>query len=494
VFVRVATILGVLAMAGSVFAQTNAVRSLSLREAVDLALQHNFDVQVERYGPQIARFNLEQAYSAYVPVFETTVVQTSNTREGSFNTITGGEVGSTTTEGTIIDAGLVGTLPSGLTYDLAPNISHRSGSSIADDFYDGTAGISLRQPLLRNFFIDDTRRNILVGRKDIQISEYGLGLQINTTINDVEQAYFDLMFALENIKVQEASVALADRLAMENRRRVEVGTLAPLDERQAESELALRRADLVSAHQEYIVRQNQLKNLITDDYSKWHGIDIQPTEKLMAIRETFDIMESWRRGMLGRPDLQQLRLELERQDINVRYQRNQILPSFDLIGSYGHNGYTRGNALGVFRDQLNGEFPFYSFGAVLSVPLSNKGPRNAYLATKAQKEQALLRFKQGEQNVMVQIDNALKVAETTLERITATRKAREFAVSALQAEQKKMEAGRSTSFVVLQLQRDLTEARLSEIRALTDYNKALAQWAFNEGSSLQRHGLTISVK
>jgi outer membrane protein len=133
-------------------------------------------------------------------------------------------------------------------------------------------------------------------------------------------------------------------------------------------------------------------------------------------------------------------------------------------------------------------------GLVLSFPLSNKGPRNAYKATKAEREQAMLRLQQFEQNVMVQIDDAIKRAQTSLQRVQATRSAREYAEAALQAEQRKLEAGKSTSFVVLQLQRDVTAARSEEIRALTDYNKSLAQEAFAEGASLDRNHLRLPQK
>ncbi len=481
--------------AGNAFAQTNVVRPMSLNEAIQLALKHNFDVQIEQYEPQISRFAYEVAESYYDPRLDFSVVQRSSTREGGINPNTGEPFPSTSTESTSVSGGIVGTLPTGLTYDFGPNVTHNTGTSRGSpfDLYEGQAGISMRQPLLRNFLIDAGRRNILTARKNIEISEYGLAFQLMRVINQVEQTYYDLIFTRENIKVQEKALELAERLVAENRRKVEVGTLAPLEQAQSESQAAVARADVVSAMGNYDIQQNVLKSLITDQYREWHAVEIVPTEQLVVISEQFDVMESWTRGMTYRPDLNQLRSDLERRDITLRYQRNQTLPSLDLVGSYGRNALAD-DVGGVFSDFRRETSPSYSFGAVFSIPLSQRGPRNAYNATRAEIEQAKLRLQSAEQTVMVQIDNAIKTARTNRERIDATRAARVYAEQALDAETKRLEAGRSTSFVVLQLQRDLTRARSEEMRAISDYYKALAAISFNEGSTLLNNNLELNVR
>lgn len=481
--------------AGSAFSQTNVVRPMSLNEAIQLALRHNFDVQIEQLNPRIARFNYEVAESYYDPTLDLSVVHRNSTREGGVNENTGEPFPSTSTEGTAVSGGIAGVLPTGLTYDFGPNITHNTGTSRGSpfDLYEGQTGITLRQPLLRNFLIDAGRRNILIAKKDIEISEYGLAAQMMTVISQVEQAYYDLIFTRQNINVQRSAMELAERLVAENRRKVEVGTLAPLEQAQSESQAAVARADLVSAQGNYETQQNILKSLITDQYREWHAVEIVPTEQLVVVPEEFDIMESWRRGMQYRPDLNQLRSDLERRDINLRYQRNQILPSLDLVGSYGRNALAN-DVGGVFTDINRETSPFYSFGAVFSIPLSRRGPKNAYNATRAEMEQAKLRLQSAEQTIMVQIDDAIKRARTNLERIEATRAARQYAEQALAAEGKKLEAGRSTSFVVLQLQRELTSARSEEIRAISEYYKSLSQVAFNEGSTLLNNNLELNVR
>jgi outer membrane protein len=141
-----------------------------------------------------------------------------------------------------------------------------------------------------------------------------------------------------------------------------------------------------------------------------------------------------------------------------------------------------------------GDRPFYTYGAQLSVPLSNTGPRNQYKSTKATLEQIVLQLKQLEQSVMVQIDNAVKQAQSDYQSVNATRSARTYAEAALDAEQKKYNVGKSTTFTVLQLQNTLTADRAAEIRALANYNEDLANLAQQEGSTLERNGIDIEAK
>jgi outer membrane protein len=483
----------VVALASRSQAQTNNVRPLTLSEAIQLSLQNNLEVQIERIGPEIARFDLSGVYGAYDPTLSANVVKGFSSSPGGFDASGSIQRTASQTDFESYDIGVGGALPTGLTYDIGGALDRSSGNTIHGFQYRPDASIDLAQPLLKNFWIDATRQAIWVNRKALKISELALQSRIMDVVTRVELAYYDLTFAIENVRVQEKALELADRLLTENKRRVEVGALAPLDEKQAEAEAAARRADLLSARRNVDAQENVLKNLITADYAKWHGVDIQPVEKLIAIPEKFNLLESWENGMTRRPDLLQSRVDIERRDIVLRYERNQLFPQLDLVGSYGRSGLDRhfGGALENIRDETN---PSYSYGVLFSVPLGNRGQRNRYRATKAEKEQALLQLKQLEQNILVQIDDSVKLAQTDLERVDATRQARLYAEAALDAEQKKLEAGRSTSFVVLQLQRDLTAARSEEIRALADYNKALAQLAFNEGTVFERNNLTVEIK
>jgi len=197
--------------------------------------------------------------------------------------------------------------------------------------------------------------------------------------------------------------------------------------------------------------------------------------------------------MTLRPDLQEAKLNVEQQGIQLKYDRNQLFPQLDLVGSYGFNGEAR-EFSGAFGQFGQADRPFYSYGAQLSMPLSNVRARNSYQSGKANEQQILLRLKQLEQNVMVQIDNAVKQAQSAWESVDATKQARIYAEAALNAEQKKYSVGKSTTFTVLQLQNNLTAARSQEIRALANYNEALSNLAQQEGSTLKRRNLDVLVK
>ena len=186
-------------------------------------------------------------------------------------------------------------------------------------------------------------------------------------------------------------------------------------------------------------------------------------------------------------------IDLERLDIVLRYTYNQLFPELDLIGSYGFAGSGKefSGALGQIGA---GSGPNYSFGASVTIPLGNRAARGNYKITKEQKKLALLQLKKQEQGILVQIDDAVKQVQNAFERVDATRQARAYAETALDAEQKKLESGKSTSFQVLQFQRDLTARRSEEIRALADFNKALSQLYFLEGSILDRNHVRLEVK
>jgi outer membrane protein TolC len=202
------------------------------------------------------------------------------------------------------------------------------------------------------------------------------------------------------------------------------------------------------------------------------------------------LQDSWNKGMTERPDLLQARLNAEQQGIQLKFLNNQLYPELDLIGSYGFNGTGE-----KFRDTFNqfnaADRPFYSYGAQLSMPLSNVGPRNQYKSGKVTLQQYLLQQKQLEQNIMVQIDNAVKQAQSSYQSVQATHQASISAQTALDAEQAKYAVGKSTTFTVLQLQNNLTAARSQEIRSLADYNEALANLSAAEGSTLERNGVKI---
>jgi outer membrane protein TolC len=473
-----------------------AGRAMSLEDCIQAALAHNFDVQVQRISPEISLYNLDAAYSGYDPVF--TASGTHNytvSPGGGFNPYSTNATPSRVTDQNSFNSGISGVLsPWGLQYDLSSSLSENYGRSGAPfDNSSGNAGVTLTQPLLKNFWIDSTRLNIRVAKNKLQQSEQGLRQQLITTVTAVANAYYDLIYVQQNVQVQQQALDLAQTQLDQDNQRVQIGTLAVLSVQQDESQVAQNKANLIAAQFELAKGQNTLKNLLTDNYSQWHDTDIQPSEMLLAPLQTFDLQGSWAKGMAQRPDLLQAKLNVEQWGIQLKYDRNQLLPELDLTGSYGYAGSGRefDNAVDTTGE---GNAPFYSYGAKISIPFGNIGPRNQYRATKATLLQYELQFKQLEQNIMVDIDNAVKQAQSAYQSVEATRQARIYAEAALDAEQKTYGVGKATTFEVLTYQNNLTTARINEIQSLDNYNKALATLAQEEGSTLEQHKINIEAK
>ena len=477
----------------AVAAQTNAdltpVCAMSLQDCVQEALAHNLGLQIDRIAPQISLYNLNVYYGAYDPTFNFSGQHSRNESgpEGAPVSVS---------DGNTFTSGLNGTAPWGMTYGLNGNVSKTANSGSATNMFESSSGsvqLQVTQPLLKNFWIDNNRLTIRVAKNALKQSEQVLRGQIITTVTSVENAYYELIYAQDNVAVQQEALDLAQTQLDQDKQRVQIGTLAQLSVQSDESQVASSRASLISAQNNLAIDQNNLKTLLTDAYAETHGTNIQPTATLEAPLQLFDLQESWDKGMTERPDLLQQRLEVEHQGIALKYYLNQLFPELDLTGTLGYNG-AASDFNGTF-DQLNdADRPTYGYGASISVPLSNVGPRNQYKIAKASVQAAVLTLKQLEQKIMVDIDTDVKQAQSDYESVEATREARIYAEAALDAEQKTYAVGKATTFEVLQYQSALTTARGAEIRALANYEEALATLAADEGSTLERNGIDIEAK
>jgi len=487
--------LAALALVVPASAQTNApaARVITLAECIALALDKNLDIQIRRLQPSIDLYNLDAARGYYDLTFNLNASQAFRASPPSGNPASRlfGVPSENYTE--LYGSSLTQQLGSGGNVTLNTDLTRQSGSSFTSFNYSSVADITLTQPLLKNAWIDSTRQTILLNKRQLKIDELALRDQVMTTVNSVQQAYYELVFARDNVRVQEASLELAEKLLADNKRRVEVGALAPLDEKQSESQVAARRSDLLSAKRDLEIQVNNLKNLVGDDFNAWAVTALEPADKLLAVAQPLNVQDSWRHSLAQRPDLQQKKEQIERQNIVLRYNYNQLFPSLDLTLTYGHNSLGQTLPTGLNGLQ-RGDNQSYSYGIVLSFPLSNTKAKNDYKAGKLTKEVLLLDFKKLEQSIIVEVDNGVKQAQTAYDKIEATRQARLYAEAALDAEQKKLENGKSTSFFVLQLQRDPTAARSAEIRALADYNKALATLSKSEGTTLDKANIGLEFK
>ena len=501
--VSLAVCLAALSVSGQTAVRTNTLQPISLQECTRLALLQNRELQIQRYNPEIARLTLSGSYAPYDPVVSMDGRHTHKASPGSYNADIQLPTPGYTAEDYTFQGGLSGDLPIGMAYTLGLNYNNFWGSQTGyplDSFSAGVA-VEVRQHLLKNFWTDQTRTTIQVNKRELKITELGVDYLVMDVITRVETAYYGLIYAREAVKVGEKLLELKRRFYNESRRKVEVGTLPPLDEKLAESQVASVEADLILAHNNVALAENTLKSQLGDDFVSSTGVTLLPTENLVVVPEPFDLAESWRQGLAKRPDLLQLRLDVEKADLNLKYARNQLFPSLDLVAGYGLRGSDNltssqpdPSSAGPFGQIRSRSSPNDLLGVIFSVPLSRTAERASYKTSQLRKSQAIVLLKQREEAILKEIDDAVKNAQTSLQRVTATRVATEYARAALEAEDKKLLAGKSTAYVVLQLQSDLASAAIAELQAKVNYNRTLAQLRFVEGTALERNKIQIELK
>ena len=507
---------------------TNTTRSLSLRDSIDLALRNNLDLKIERSATAAAGYGFASGYGAFDPNAYAEAAHRYDHMPLYFVADKANPDFGYKADSDTFGTGIRGKLPvTGLQYDLSAHAVHFSnvrtdfnltpeerarflgienGQAVFSDTFqhfpggirsvDETyvdAGLTLRQPLLKNSWIDADRQQIQISKNQLQMSENALRGAIMKIITSVQLSYYDLIYARENIKVQQKALELAKQFLTETIARVKVGELTPLDQTKAEAHVETIQSDLFSAEQTYFEQQNLLKQYLTDDFNAWRDVELLPTENLIAVPEKHDRIESWQNALTRRNDILQAKLDLEKQHIILKYNRNQLLPSLDAIGTIGVRS-ADGDFGHAIHESGEASRPWYAIGGVLSFPIGNRAARNTYKASQATTEEAVWRMKRLEQDVLVQVDTAAKFMESALKRVSSTRNAREFAEKALEAERRKLEQNLVPPFIVMEAQRAVTLAASAEKRALADYNKARAQLNFAEGMTLERNNIRLDIK
>jgi outer membrane protein len=461
-------------------------------ELIRIALTNNLSILISEIQPQMDQFALNGLYGAYEPSATVNATHSYDSFPGGVYTQFGLGYGATTEQINSYTPGLSGATPWGLSYNFTGPFQEENEAG-APDLYNSSPGIQLSQPLLKNLWIDNTRYQISFSKTTLKIDQLTVLNQIMTVVNNMKAAYYTLISDRELVGVQEIALKLAEETMHEDEQRVQAGALAPLDEKQAESQAANARSDLLTAQATLAAQENVIKSLLGLRRGNWTGAPPVPAERLVAVPENPDVRECWRTALEKRPDMLQAKLKAEAQHVLIKLDYNQLFPEIDLVGSYGRNAteLTFNNNLDTIRQ---GTYPFYSYGVMMTIPLGNSGARSKYKSDKAGLQQLLLQIKQVELNIIPAIDNDVTKLRTDLLRVDSTRQARLYAEEALQAEQTKLQHGKSTSFVVLQLQQTLTARRSDEIQALANYNIDLDQLAFDEGIILERNHIELRVR
>jgi outer membrane protein TolC len=483
------------------------VVALSLTDAVRLALQNNLGLQLERYNPTIVRYDVRGLYgAAYDPVFTAQALRANTTREGgTFSALINQEIPGSLNRNDSLNTTLAGNLPTGMRYELYGNIAENRNTHFSlqgvpgtnflvkerTDQFDASAGIRVAQPLLRNFWTDSGRTAIKLRKQDQKIANLDLETRAHTVVYDVISAYYDLLGNLESIKVAEADLQVKRQNSDETRKKIEVGTLAALDEKKADSDVAIAENTLIEAQDARADTEARLKGLLYSDYVSELGTRIEPTDKLLIMPTLIDMPTSFRTAMERRPELQAQRNLLERRNIQIKFTYNQLFPQLDVIANWGVVGLDRDRLEGALRDLSNTAFEQDGWGALFSVPLWRERERNAHKIAKLQKEQEVLRVKALADTIASDVDTAVRAVVSARKRIDTNQRAVASAEADLDAERKKFQAGKSTSFFVLEASSRLAAARNQYIQAIVEYNRAIHQLSRAEGTILEENQIDL---
>jgi outer membrane protein TolC len=483
-----------------------AGRSISLREAFDEALLQNRLLQIERVDQRVAELALNASYGYYDPILTSRAHQESATDTGGFDPANFSADAVFEADSEVVSLGVLGFLPSGALYNIGGNYAHSAGTRnfLNFDSYKVSTGITVEQPLLRNFWIDLPRWSIQVNKQNLKISELGVMFVAMTVVRDTQQAYYDLAHAWETLLIRRQLQTTRQEFLSIVERQVQLGALPSIDAKLVQSEAAATRSDLVAASNVVALASNTLRTLLGVTPDQWSSDFMVPTDKLLTVPEIFDLSGSWRTGLRQRPDLLQLAINLETADLTIKFRRNQLFPTLNLFGSYGLKGSDAIQAFPptepearsslAFRQIENQDAVNSTVGVVFSVPLTSRAERANYKASKELKQQAELLLKQKEEFVLREISDALDAAKFSYERAQAAREAVQFAEEALKAEEERRRTGAGSLDLVLDAQADLANSRLIESTARRDYNRAISQLYYAEGSLLERIQLDVRFK
>jgi outer membrane protein TolC len=478
-------------------------REISLGECLQTALSQNREIQIERINPRVAQLTLEASYGAYDPFLFADNRWESLADSGGFDPADFSRDAIYEADSEVSRFGLTGLLPTGLTYAIAGDYAHSMGvrNSLDFDSYSIRLNITLRQPLLKNFWIDPARFAIRVNRSLVKSAEHLLRFRIMDVIQRTTFAYHELAFATENTRVHEDLVATRHALLDSVRRRIEGGTLTILEESLAASQATTAEANLLVIRNAVALADHELKNLLGHPWIEDPERRLIPESPMEFPVPDLDLTSSRASGLERRPELAQLREELSRTQLDIRFWRNQLFPGLDVVGSYGRRGastaqvtpplFTEASLSDAWDQVVEGSAPNHGIGFIFSMPLSRRLERSRFRASHELRAQAELRVKQFEEQVLREIADAHENARYAWERVNLTRQARAFAADALDAEERKLAGGKSTLYVVLQLQGDMAAARSAELRARADYLQALERLHFADGTLLEYHQILL---
>lgn len=462
---------------------------LGLREGVVLLLENNIDVTIERASTPIASTLIEKELARFDPeVYGSFKRLDSTSPLSARSSAASGGLDKIESETYSLNTGITGKTALGTTYTFEVKDDWSADTLNRFQYeYESFAGVKVVQPLLKDFGPVPSEQPLRIARKDRTISVHRLKGRITALIADYGAAYWDLVRAKEELKVRTETQGLAASLLDISRKKLEAGTISALELKGAEAAAATRKDEVYLAESSIREREKRLKLLISRDIYRLRDTEIVPEATGVSLPvEGLD--ESVSSATKSRTDYLEAKTEIEKQNLKIGFAKDQSWPKLDLEASYGYNG------LGTsFTDSFTGmdSNPEWSVGVVFRYPLGNRAGLSELSASRIEAGRALLRLKKIEQEMVIGIDTALKEIESGRVRVEASKRSTALSMEALEAEEKKLSAGRSTTYNVLKAQEDLAKARLTEINAVSDYNKALIRYHSEKGTLLDAFSIIV---
>ena len=473
-------------------AQADALK-LTRDEAVRLAVENNPELAADRYDPAISQERVNAAKAAWVPTLQTGLQRNSQLQPPTslFSGAEGLETG--VWSGT---ASISQLMPwGGGNYLVGVDTSRTTTNSLISSFNPSLSArlqLAFSQPLLRDFGIDATRAEVDVAMRNRSIADTRLQERVVSTSAAAEQAYWSLVSAIALVSVQQQALDLARELERNNRARVDVGQSPPLDLVTAQAEVAQRRENLIVARTNVRQAEDLLRTLILDpERGDFWSVRIEPVERVPTGGTAPDVDAAVRRALAERTDILRTRKELEISDTEIAFARSETRPDLRLEANYLTDGAggTRLIRTGGFPGTITGQevtsygsvlsqvlgfdYPTWTVGMTFSYPLGKSAAEANLARARIEKDQRAARLRSLEFAVVREVREAAFRLEQNQQRIETARLSRELAEQRLDAEQKRFEVGMSTSFLVIQAQRDLAVARNNELQASLDYQLAL---------------------
>ena len=518
----------------------NQQRPLSLREALSMALENNKDIEVARENVRIAEFDLLGAKGIYDPrIITTAFYERAENPIASF--LSGGQNGSVIQNDYAGTARLEGQSPFlGGNYRLdfsSVRLTTNNQFTALSPQYPTALTFSYTQPLLRGLKIDNNRRQIEIARKNLSLTDAQFRQRAIDTITNVQRAYWDLVFSLRSLQVQRDAVTVARTQLEHNKRLVQEGQLAPIDVVAAEAQISTYEQGVFSALEGVSRAENNLKNLIAENQKApiWTE-SLVPTDPVDLAVPEISLPDALKTAMENRPELQQANVLREINEIDQRYFKDQTKPGIDLVGTYGVTGLAGSISSGInpitasnleLRERVNelsrleqldplpvippqtfspdllggynqslqnllaNRYNNFRVGVQISLPLRNRTAEAQLGRSLVEGERIGTQREQLEQTIQVDVRNALQAMRSSEARLRAAVATREANEQQFASEQRKLDVGQSTVFLVLERQTALTEARGRELQAQTDLNKAIADLQRATGNALRVNSIVV---